>query len=247
MLKTKEIIDLIESFAPPELTESWDNSGWQINLDRQNTEKICLCLSVTTDVVQQAIEENCDLIISHHPLFFEKSNKLLSSNINHKTAITAIKHGLQIYCAHTNMDKAQEGLNAEMAKRLELKDIERINEYVIKGNLNKEYELSEFSGYLKKLFEIDKIKIINPLNKSKISTAAVCCGSGSEFVNDVEADIFITSDIKYHNALNITDKIALDIGHFESEKFVVDLFAKIFKNKDVKIFTAKEKTPWEII
>lgn len=247
MLKTKEIIDLIESFAPLELAESWDNSGWQINLGRQNTEKICLCLSVTPDVVQQAIEENCDLIISHHPLFFEKSNKLLSSNINHKAAISAIERGIQIYCAHTNMDKAPEGLNAEMAKRLQLQNIERINEYVIKGDLNKEYDLSEFANHLKQLFKIDKIKLINPLNKNKILTAAICCGSGSEFVNDVEADIFVTSDIKYHNALNISDKIAFDIGHFESEKFVVDLFAKIFKNKDVKIFTANEKTPWEII
>lgn len=244
MLKTKEIIKLIEDFAPPEFAEDWDNSGWQINLGIEHTKKICLALSPSLEVVKQAAQEGCDLIITHHPLFFDKINKFSTDNITCKIAGIAIQNNIQIYSAHTNMDKAPEGLNHELAQRLGLKNLFQINDFVIQGFTAKEYSLDEFIKYIKKQLECETIRVINPQNKTTVNSVSLCTGSGSEFSNSADTDVFLTGDVKFHNALDANNKIILDIGHFESEKFVVDLFEKIFKNKDIQIFIAKEKSPW---
>lgn len=247
MIEIKELTDLIEKTAPQELSEDWDNSGWQIKLENPACKKICLALSPTLDVIEQAVENGCDFLITHHPLFFEKTNKLLFDNLVSKIAQIAIKNNLQIYCAHTNLDKASNGLNYAMAKKLGLDEIEKVNDFVFQGKTSWEYNLNELINLVKKTFEIDKIKLINPLNKNKVNSIAICTGSGMEFAQETNADVFLSGDLKYHTALNIQDKIVMDIGHFESEKFVVDLFKEIFKNKNIEIFVAKEKNPWTIV
>ena len=65
-----EIIKKIENFAPLETQEKWDCSGWLVETPQTEIKKIMLCLTVTKDVVRQAKEQNCDMIISHHPLFY---------------------------------------------------------------------------------------------------------------------------------------------------------------------------------
>lgn len=89
----KEIIQKIEQFAPPELAESWDCSGWLVQTQNKEISKIILSLTVTQDIVNQALKNNCDMIISHHPLFFVP--------IEFKK--------IDIYCAHTNLDRTNGG------------------------------------------------------------------------------------------------------------------------------------------
>ena len=247
MLDIQEIINIIEEFAPSQLAEDWDNSGWQVNLGIKNIKKICFALSPSLDVIEQAVKEQCDLVLTHHPLFFEKINKFSTNNITCKIAQVAIKNNIQIYSAHTNMDKASQGLNYELAKKLSLQNVSKINDFVLQGTTKEEYTLDNFIEYIKQQLDCETIKVVNPQNKTIIKSISLCTGSGSEFANLANTDVFITGDLKFHNALDINHKIILDIGHFESEKFVVDLFEKIFKNKNIQIFKAKEKNPWKVI
>ena len=69
MAKIKEITDKIQTLAPLESQESWDNSGWQIRLQKKDIKKVMLCVSVTDEILKQAICNNCDMIVAHHPLF----------------------------------------------------------------------------------------------------------------------------------------------------------------------------------
>ena len=71
MAKTSEIIKILEEYAPPELAESWDNSGWQIFLGNDYTSKVLICVSVTDEIINQAVELGCNLIVSHHPVTFK--------------------------------------------------------------------------------------------------------------------------------------------------------------------------------
>ena len=88
------IVKKIEDFAPPELAESWDCSGWAVNVkSKYEVFKVMVCLTVTDDIVNQARTQNCDMIISHHPLFFVPLNW----------------HDINIYTAHTNLDKTSGG------------------------------------------------------------------------------------------------------------------------------------------
>ena len=81
MIKTDYIISKIEKYASLELAEPWDNSGWQINLGHDYTNKVLVALSMTRDVLEQAITNDCDLIITHHPMIFNSMKKIDNSLI----------------------------------------------------------------------------------------------------------------------------------------------------------------------
>ena len=100
MIKTEDIISKIEKYASLDLMEPWDNSGWQINLCHDYTNKVMVALSLTKESLEQAITNDCDLIITHHPLIFDRLNAIDDSVI-----IEAIRHNISVYSAHTNLDK----------------------------------------------------------------------------------------------------------------------------------------------
>ena len=112
MYEVQEVIDLIENVAPPETAAKWDNSGWQINLGKKNLNKIMSALTVTDDVVKQAVDKGCDLIIAHHPLIFEPLKK-----IDDIAIIRTIQNGIQIYSAHTNLDVAKGGTTDTLVEK----------------------------------------------------------------------------------------------------------------------------------
>ena len=112
MACVNKIIKKIEEFAPLETMQSWDNSGWQINLNNKETNSILLTLDVTEKTIDEAINKKCDLILSHHPIFFN-SIKLIEKPF----IIKAIQNNIQIYSAHTNLDIAQGGVSEYLAKK----------------------------------------------------------------------------------------------------------------------------------
>ena len=91
MEKTNKIIKKIEEFAPLDTMQKWDNSGWQINLGNEDVNKIMVTLDVTRSIVNEAIQKHCDLIISHHPVFFHPIK-----TIDSPLVINAIKNNIQI-------------------------------------------------------------------------------------------------------------------------------------------------------
>ena len=122
-----EIVNKIERFAPLETQEKWDCSGWVINAgnsDRVN--KILFALTVTDKIIQQASTQGCDMIISHHPLFF----------------VPIEWKDINIYCAHTNLDKAEGGTTDRLIKKLGFTKTESY-EFVRVVRLNKPITVEE--------------------------------------------------------------------------------------------------------
>ena len=112
---TKEIFDIIESVAPLELQAEYDNSGLQVGSLNESVSGIMLCLDVTAQVLRQAQERGCNLVISHHPLIFKPVRRLSDSDYVSSIATAAIKSGITVYSAHTNLDCAEGGLNDRLA------------------------------------------------------------------------------------------------------------------------------------
>lgn len=246
-MSVSEIVKTLETFAPIETAEEWDNSGWQINLHNDETKKILACLTVTEDVLELAINLGCDFIISHHPLIFSPVKKL-----QNPLFIRAIQNNIQIYSAHTNFDKAKGGTTDILVEKLSLENVESINDYVKCGTLPFKMSLEKFLSALKSTLELDKIKLINKSSKPDVEKIALCAGSGAEFITEAaNADVYITSDIKYHSALEVKNMVLLDIGHFESEKFFSQKIKEILQNDNVNInvevITADEKPAWIIV
>lgn len=218
-----EIIKKIENFAPLELQENWDASGWIINLPEDEVHKVLYALTITPQVYEQAIKHGCDMIISHHPLFFVPYNY---KKIN-------------MYCAHTNLDKAFGGTTDLILNALHFNGKVH-NEFVRIVEL--ENEMSVEFLKLKLLPISPHLRMVNNNQVKTIKTIGFCAGSGSEFIEDTPCDAFVTGDLKYHTATE-TNKVVYDIGHFESEIFAVN-FLKELTGVGERGIIANEKSPF---
>lgn len=244
MEQVSKIIRKIEEFAPLETMQKWDNSGWQINLGNKQTSKILLTLDVTPAIVDEAIKKKCDLIISHHPVFFNNIKSITSPYI-----IKAIKNNIQIYSAHTNLDIAQGGVSEYLAEKCGVKDLDTAFEFIKYKNYSKAMNFSKLISTLKTVFCLPTVRVVNSGRKT-YSSIAFCSGSGADFIRDLEEigiDVFITGDLKHHQALNASKMTVIDLGHYHSERFVVEIFNKILVDEDVEIIEACQKPAWELM
>lgn len=122
-MKVKDIIREIEKKAPLPLQESFDNAGVQAGDVNQTATGVLICLDVTEAVIEEAIDKECNLIISHHPLAFKPFKSLTGSNYVERCLMKACKHDLVIYAAHTNLDNVSGGVNYRLAELIGLQNI----------------------------------------------------------------------------------------------------------------------------
>lgn len=119
-MKIKEIISHLEEFAPLSLQESYDNSGLIIGHPDEDVKQALICLDITEDTLEEAIQHDCKLVISHHPLIFKGLKKLTGNNLVERLVLKAIKNNISIYAIHTNLDNVLNGVNAKIADKLAL-------------------------------------------------------------------------------------------------------------------------------
>lgn len=129
-MKVKEIASAIERVAPLYLQESYDNAGMQVGDPDSVITGVVLCTDVRECIVDEAIACGANLIISHHPLIFHGLKKLTGRNYVERTVLKAIRHGVSIYCAHTNLDNARGGVSYKMAEKLGMKNVEVLDPQV---------------------------------------------------------------------------------------------------------------------
>ncbi len=232
----REVINIIESVAPLSIQESWDNSGLQIGVKEAEVASVLLCTDITETIVEEAIQKNCQLIVSHHPLLFHGLKTIQGNTPQERCVIQAIQHNIAIYSSHTAMDCYLHGVSGHMAEKLGLHNYrilsltgENVGLGVI-GNLPLPIEFDAFLAQVKNTFHTPVIRYVAP-TKPKIQTIALCGGAGSEFTQEAinqGADIYISADFKYHEFQQAVGQIAvLDIGHFESEQYTKEIFAQL--------------------
>lgn len=118
----KEIIDILEQWAPLAYQESYDNGGLLVGNPNTEVSSALITLDCTEEVIDEAVRENCQLIIAHHPIIFSGLKKLTGRNYVERTIIKAIKNDIAIYAIHTNLDNVHTGVNQMMAEKLGLKN-----------------------------------------------------------------------------------------------------------------------------
>ena len=122
-MKISGISNALEEVAPINLQESYDNSGLLIGSYNQEINKALITLDVNEGVIDEAIRENCELIIAHHPLIFKGIKKLTGSNLTERLIVKAIKNDIAIYAIHTNLDNVSQGVNKKLAEKLNLHNL----------------------------------------------------------------------------------------------------------------------------
>ena len=235
-MKIRDIEDIFEKFAPNNLQESYDNSGLIIGNKEEEVRNILVSLDVTEEIIKEAVEKGCNLIISHHPILFFPVKRLNDNNYVERIIKLAIKNDIALYSIHTNLDNVIHGVSSKISEKLNLKNTSKLkqNKELISssgmiGELEKEINYKEFLNNLKTIFKTPSLKFTNPIQEN-IEKIAFCGGAGSFLLEDAiknGADVFVSSDFTYHKFFDADNKIMIvDIGHYEFEQFTTELIVE---------------------
>lgn len=226
MATVKEIRAWMDSFAPYELAEEWDNSGLLLGRTDQKVTGVLVALDVTQEVLEEAEKLGANLILTHHPFVFSPMNRITDENFCGKLLLTAAEKKIALLCAHTNLDMAEEGINAQLCRLLGVETTDEIQPFKT-GTISREMTLKEFLELVQERLFCYGLKYTGDLCK-KIKTVGICSGSGSDFLAAANTDVFLTADAKYHNHQQAKQLgIALvDAGHFETEAIICPVLAE---------------------
>ena len=236
-MKLGNILDVLELYAPSALAADWDNSGLQIGSRKDNIERALVCLDVTPDVLQDAVEYGADLIVSHHPLLFDPLKKIGDGPYG-ELIRDIIREGIDVYSSHTPFDASRFGINAYSAFRLGIKRDAFLEDSTVDGcglgvcgNLGKAMKFEELAEKVRTVFSASTLKVSSHYGDELIQRAAFMGGSGADYIeraHELGAQVYITSDIKNSGFIKAW-QIGLPLivmTHFDSEK----CFIKIMKD-----------------
>lgn len=259
MLRIHEIVSAFEQVAPSRLQESYDNSGLIVGDPQREVKKALLCLDSTEAVVDEAIAKGCDIIVAHHPIVFGGLKRFTGANYVQKAVVKAIRHDIAIYACHTNLDNVLKGgVNERIAQQLGLSvkgvlrpvevdaySVETVCGAGVIGDLDEAMEPMAFLRHVKSRMGADVVKYTK-CSVGTVKRVAICGGAGSFLIGDAlraGADAFVTSDVKYHEFFDAEERLLLcDIGHYESEKYTIDLFSSLLSTKFPKFATIFAET-----
>ena len=240
-MKILEIYDFLNELSPFELQENWDNSGLLIGDFNEEISQIALSIDVDEKLIDSL--ENNTLLITHHPIIFGGLKQLEFSKYPANLIQKMIRKNISNIAMHTNFDQTH------------------LNEYVATEVLG--YKISKKDGFVAYL-EVDEnfdsfaIKVSNAFGlkcartvkcSEHVIKVALTTGSGCSLMKSLDADCFLTGDVKYHDAMEAKsiNLSLIDIGHYESEHFFAQILEKHLKNLGLKVIIASSENPFTYI
>ena len=242
-MTVKELYEKLSDRIPEELSEPWDNDGIMCCADDfAQVSRALITLDVTEEIVDYAIDNGFDLIVSHHPLVFKPLSAINPDNHIARKLIKLINSGVSVMSFHTRADKVRGGVNDCLAKLLALSDVEEFGEDGLGriGHLECETSLEEFAERVKSALGIDRLIISDAYNP--VYTVALVGGDGKAYVNDavaMGADTYLSGRIGY-NVMEEAAELGINLiegGHYATEFPVTKFFESQIAKIDPKIAT----------
>ncbi len=270
MVRIKDILQWIDSWAPFRYAQAWDNSGLQIGSLETPVSRVLVALDPASAVLGEAQGLKCQCVVTHHPLLMQPINCVHTDSWPGAIIAQALISGIGIIAAHTNLDAAREGTNAQIEKLLELDavgplDAEpefcRDGQYLgigLVGLLTREATVESLAATLSGVLGRTVVRVCGAA-RERVTRVAVCTGSGAGLIRKVlasHAEVYITGDMKYHDAKLAEESglSVIDIGHFASERLVLEPFGDFLRSRaksegaELEVFISKsEKDPFKII
>lgn len=234
MVKVKDIYAFMNRIAPFAYQMETDNSGLLIGNREQEVKKIMIALDITEPVIMEAIENKVDLLLSHHPFFFDPYKTITDATYHGRMALKLIENHISIICAHTNLDSAKGGINDVLCKKIGLPNPKMLklddNEdagILRFGEYEKPMTMKDFLKKVKSALRTEKITYTGTLSDT-VHKVAVCSGSGASFIDlalSSGADTYFMGEAKYGNAQYALEN-GINIvlaGHFETEDIICEV------------------------
>lgn len=260
-MRCDAIMEKLEELSPAVYASDWDNVGLQIGrLDKEIT-RIYIALDATEAVIEDAVRQHADMLLTHHPMLFSPIKKITAENFIGRRIIKLIQNDISYYAMHTNFDVM--GMADAAADEIELKQRE-VLETTFEDEISKEgfgrigklpstMTLKECVWLVKDKFGIDKVKVFGDL-ETELETAAISPGSGKSMIKHaiaLGAQVLITGDIDHHDGLDALEQglCIIDAGHFGLEQIFVPYMEEYLKREctGVRIMTASQTAPFTIL
>lgn len=244
-MTVKDIYDFLDSIAPFDTAEEWDNCGLSVGSFDKKAEKIYIALDVTEDVLEDALSFGADLVITHHPLIFNPVSQITSDSLVFK----AVASGMSFVASHTCLDKATGGVNDCLAKKAGIENLKTAEgEGFLKYGEISPCNAEDFAKRIKSALG----GAVSFTDSGKtIKTVALCSGSGGDLVLEAKnagADALLTGEAKHHEyLLSKSAGISLFVaGHYETENIVCEYLGEqlsnAFKN-EIQVKVSDLKNP----
>ncbi|MCL2560576.1 MAG: Nif3-like dinuclear metal center hexameric protein [Turicibacter sp.] len=246
MLLVKDVVAFLEEKFPPSLAYEWDNIGLQLGDIERETRKILIALDATTPVVDEAVAQGVDLIVTHHPFIFSPVKAIDLTTPQGKNIAKLVKHDITVYSMHTNYDIAPGGMNDVLARKLGLQNVkpfamvDEVHGLGRVGDLDTEWYLDDWTRDFRKRSELMVAGRVYG-GSELIRKVAVIGGSGADHAKEAKAagaDVLVTGDVTYHKAVE-AQEIGLslvDIDHYAEvvmQDAVRDLLKEQFAGVEV--------------
>lgn len=202
---------------------------------------IMLTLDIDEALVEQAVNSQVDLIITHHPFIFSGLKSIDFSTYEGRIIQKLVKNNINLYSMHTSFDMADSGVNQKLAVKLGIQNYETLkiinkdlSGYGGVGDINP-VKIEDYAKKVKKNLNAQYIKLYCNDNHKVIKRVAFCGGSGSDFIHDAiekKSDVYITGDIKYHQAQTALNNnlCIIDAGHFNTEYHSLENISDVLIN-----------------
>lgn len=250
-MKVRDIYERLDKMAPFKSALDWDNVGLICGDMEKDIQKVLIALDADDTVIDTAVSEGCQLILTHHPFIFSSIKRIVATDMMGSRILKAISHGISIMSMHTNFDVHVMG--EIVAKRLGLNSYEVLDvteEESGKGigtvSQTEETTMEELSQKVKTKFNLPFVAYYGPKDQ-KVNRIAIVPGAGSseiELAIQKGADTLITGDIDYHNGCDAKSRglFVIDAGHYGLEHIFIDYMETYFKEHIPEIKAVGMKT-----
>lgn len=246
MVTAGDIAKTLEGFAPAYLAEDFDNVGLLVGESSREVKTVLLALDADENTACEAVKMGADMIVSHHPVIFNAEKSITDKTPLGRTLIKLISNSIAVCSVHTNMDKAKDGLNDLMVKKLGLEiDPDFIDSDKCMRVCRADTTLSKLCLRLKEEYGLDFVRCTGRSDK-KVKKVGLCTGGGRSMTDDVIAsgcDVYISGDLHYSDIrkLLFSGVDFIEIGHFNSEVCVTQIFKSIINKAYPEIRTIISK------
>ncbi len=261
IMKCSKIIEELKKQWPENFALSWDNVGLLLGREEKEVEKVFLCLDVTEETLDQALEWGADMMISHHPMIFSAVKKITDQDFLGRKILRMASEDISYYAMHTNFDVLgmaslnEESLGLKNSQVLETTYEEdgRVEGIGRLGELSRPMTVKELACLIKERLCLPDVKVYGDLNRM-VFKAAVSGGSGKSMIKpalDLGAEVLITGDIDYHGGIDAMacGLCLIDAGHYGTEyifiSYMEEKIHELFPGLKVK--GAKIQFPFQTV
>ena len=237
MLKVQQVFDFINERAPFETQVAYDNSGLLVGDPGREVTGIHFALDVTNKVIDEAVSNGANLIITHHPMMFSPIKRLVETDYQSRLLCRLIREGISLISAHTNLDQAPGGCNDVLAQAIGLTGIEGEG-FVRVGTLPHPMTATELAAHISSGLG-DVVRVMGD-SSAVITKVGMCSGSGADewpAAAEMGAQAFLTGEVKHHIALEAADAgvVMLEAGHHATEEPGIFALAKALQMSELGV------------